>query len=100
MSIRRVVMMFGVVSSRIRSCGYSGVSLPNSDRLLAFSGSSPLMVSIRTTGLNFSLRSVSRPCRMAPVTTSPLRKPSFLAIDIATYASSEPGRYPEVRTNA
>ncbi len=33
-SMIRVVRMPGSVSSRRRSCGYSGVSLPNSDALL------------------------------------------------------------------
>ena len=92
MSMIRPVRLAGVVSICSRSCGYSGVSLPNSGRFFAFSGSPPLMVSIRTSGLNFSLRSPSLVARMTPVTTSPLRRPSFLTIESETYASSGPGQ--------
>ena len=89
-----------MVSSLSRSWGYSGVSLLNSIRFLAASGSPPLTVSSRTSGLNFSLRSPSRAARITPVITSPLRRPNFLTIDSDTYASSFPGRYPLVRTKA
>ena len=51
----RVVSSCGSVSRRSRSCGYSGVSLVNSGRLRACSGSIPLMVSRRTSALYFSL---------------------------------------------
>ena len=91
-SMIRPISWLGVVSSLSRSCGYSGVSLLNSSRFFACSGSTPLTVSSRTSGLNFSLRSPSRGVRITPVTTSPLRRPNFLTIDSETYASSGPGR--------
>jgi hypothetical protein len=71
----RPVIWFCTVSMRSRSCGYSGVSFANSGRPFAFSGSSPLTESRRTSGLNFSLRSPSRWVRIAPVITSPRRRP-------------------------
>ena len=74
-SITRVVSKCGSVSSRRRDWGYSGVSLVNSTRFLAASGSRPFTVSRRTSGLYFSRRSPSRGCRIAPVTASPRRRP-------------------------
>ena len=59
-SITRVVRIFGSVSRRRRSCGYKGVSFPNSTRLRASSGVTPLTVSRVMSALNFSLRSPSR----------------------------------------
>ena len=72
------------VSSRSRSCGYSGVSLPNSTRLALPPASAPLMVSRRTSALNFWRPvpfcgcSPSRGALTAPVTASPLRRPYLL----------------------
>jgi len=83
-SMIRVVRFPGSVSSRSRSCGYSGVSLPNSGRCLASAGSAPLTVSTRTSGLNFSRRSPSRGCRIAPLMASPLRSPYFLTMERET----------------
>ncbi len=91
-SMIRVVMIVGSVSRRSRSCGYSGTSLANSGRVLACSGSRPLILSSRTRALNFSRRSPSRGCRIAPSTTSPLRRPYRRTWDSETYTSLEPGR--------
>ena len=84
MSMTRVVRIDASVSSRSRSCAYSGVSLENSSRCLAVSTSPPLTVSMRTSGLNFSLRSVSGACLTWPVTASPLRSPYLRTIDSDT----------------
>ena len=76
----RWVTFDGSVSSRRRSCGYSGVSLPNSTRAAASSGVCPLTESTFTSALYFwrVLFSLSRGWRMAPTTASPLRRLYFL----------------------
>ena len=77
-SMIRVLIWFGSVSSRNRSCGYSGVSLPNSARLRASSEVAPLISSMRTRALNFCrCCSPSRWALTAPRTASPLRRPFF-----------------------
>ena len=96
-SMIRVVRTPGSVSSRSRSCGYSGTSLEKSGRPRDCSGSRPLILSSRTSALNFSRRSPSRGWRTAPSITSPLRRPCRRTWDSDTYTSLEPGRYPVVR---
>ncbi len=91
-SMTRVVRLPGVVSRRRRSCGYRGVSFENSGRLRAASSGPPLTVSIRTRGVNFSLRSPSGGAFVAPVMASPLRRPLLRTIDSDTYTSLWPGR--------
>ncbi|CAB5040831.1 unannotated protein [freshwater metagenome] len=59
-SMTRVVNTLGSVSRRNRSCGYNGVSLPNSTRLRASSGLIPLTVSRVISALNFCFVSPSR----------------------------------------
>ena len=84
MSMTRPMRFVDSVSRRSRSEAYSGVSFWNSMRPLAASGSAPLMVSIRTSGLNFSLRSPSRGWRTCPVTASPRRRPYLRTIESET----------------
>ena len=52
-SMIRCVIFVGSVSSRRRSCGYSGVSLPNSTRAAASSMVCPLIESTLTIALYF-----------------------------------------------
>ncbi|CKT65892.1 Uncharacterised protein [Mycobacterium tuberculosis] len=91
----RVVSRSVLVSRRSRWLGYNGVSLPNSGRFLASSTDPPLMLSRRTSGLNFCRWlgcSPSLGTRPAPVTASPRRMPFLRTMFIDTYTSCGPGR--------
>ena len=86
-SMIRVVRMLGSVSRRSRSCGYSGVSLPNSGRVRASSSDMAVDASPGArAALNFCrcaarLRLLAVARRLtAPVTASPLRRPGFLTM--------------------
>ena len=81
MSMTRPIRLSGPVSSRSRCCGWTGVSVVNSTRFLADSGSAPLTLSMRTIGLNFSLRSPSRGWRTWPTMASPRRRAYFRTIE-------------------
>ena len=81
MSMTRPVRLAASVSRRSRSVGCTGVKVSNSRRSRAASGSVPLTLSMRTIGLNFSLRSPSRGWRTWPTTASPRRRPNFRTID-------------------
>ena len=80
-SIIRPTRLPESVSSRSRSSGCTGVKESNSTRSRAASGSAPLTLSMRTIGLNFSLRSPSRGWRTWPTIASPRRRPNFRTID-------------------
>ncbi len=73
-SMTRSVTAVGEDSRRNRSCGNSGVSFSKLGRWRASSGSSPLTFSILSNAKYFSL-SFGR--RMAPVISSPLRRPNL-----------------------
>ena len=71
--IRAVMFSGGRVSSRSVSSGNSGVRSSKRRRPRAWSGSTPLTLSMRSRAGFFSLRMAGR---LAPVTWSPLRSPN------------------------
>ena len=77
-STMRAVMLVGsdAVSSCSFSSGNSGVRSSNRRRPRAWSGSTPLTLSIRSSAGFFSLRIAGR---LAPLMWSPLRRPTWRA---------------------
>ena len=81
MSTTLPITLASSVARRSRWCGCTGTESAKSGRSLAPSASVPLMLSMRTIGLNFSRRSPSRGWRTCPTTASPRRRWYFRTID-------------------
>ena len=89
MSTIRSAIASGPFSRRKRSLGNSGVSLSNTGRFDAASGSMSLTDSTSNSAGYFSLFFGSR---ILPVIVSPLRSECLRTWDSDTYTSSGPGR--------